>query len=139
MIDKSSVAAFVAERIRLTGKAQTEIAFEAGFEKPNMITMIKQGKTKLPLAKIGVMAKSLETDPTHLLKLCLAEYQPETWAAISPYMEEMLTGDELSLLRSLRTWVGAPYLVALTENQRNKLDGFMNSMKDTSNKPEASH
>jgi len=135
----SKVARFIAERIRVTGKAQTEIAFEAGFEKPNMITMIKQGRTKLPLAKIGAMAKALETDPTHLLKMCLEEYQPETWDAVSPYMDEMLTGDELSLLRSIRSWVGVPYLAALTEEQRGKLDDFINTMRKPTKEPAAIH
>lgn len=131
MSNKSKVAEFVTERIRFTGKAQTEIAFVAGFEKPNMITMIKQGKTKLPLAKVGAMAKALEADPTYLLKMCLEEYQPETWNAVSPYMEEMLTRDERALLKSIRSWIGAPYLAALTIDQRSKLDEFLTSIKGT--------
>ena len=78
------VATFVRHQIQVLGKPQREIAEEVGFEKPNIITMIKQGKTKLPLAKVGAMARALETDPVYLLKLCLSTYHAETWAVIEP-------------------------------------------------------
>ena len=85
------VAKYISACIKASGKKQYEIALEAGFDSPNVITMIKQGKTKLPINKIGVMSKALEIDPVYLLKLCLSEYQPETYAAIVPFMEEILT------------------------------------------------
>lgn len=128
MINKLSVAAFIAQYIHLSGKSQVDIAIEAGFEKPNIITMLKQGRTKLPLAKIGTMANALETDPTYLLKLCLEEYYPETWNAISPYMDEMLTADEFALLQHLRSCANSPYLASCTADQKRKLQDFLNSM-----------
>lgn len=126
---KSQVASFVAERIRITGKKQVEIAAVAGFDKPNVITMIKQGKTKLPLGKVGPMAKALETDATYLLKLCLEEYQPETWKAISPYMDDMLTSDEIRFMRAVRNWAGVNFISAFTKEQQSKLNAFINSMQ----------
>lgn len=129
MENTSQVAALVTEQIRIIGKKQLEIAEEAGFENPNVITMIKQGRTKLPLGKVGLMAKALELDPTYLLKLCIEEYQPETWDAIRPYMEDMVTADELSIVLSIRNAIGAPYLSALNTDQRKKLDDFILSMR----------
>lgn len=130
MENKSLVAKFVSERIRMTGKKQVEIAEEAGFDQPNVITMIKQGKTKLPLAKVGLMAKALEVDPTHLLKMCLEEYQPDTWMAISPYMEDMVTADEMKILRAIRTGIGAAYISVMTEDQNKALKNFVHAMKN---------
>lgn len=130
-MDKTSiVAALVTEQIRFIGKKQLEIAEIAGFDNANVITMIKQGRTKLPLSKVGSMAKALELDPTYLLKLCIEEYQPETWDAIRPYMDEILTADELSIILSIRNAIGAPYISALNMDQRNKLDDFVLSMKN---------
>lgn len=126
---KSQVASFVAERIRITGKKQVEIAAVAGFDKPNVITMIKQGKTKLPLGKVGPMAKALEADATYLLKLCLEEYQPETWKAIRPYMDDMLTSDEIRFMRAVRNWAGVNFISAFTKEQQSKLNAFINSMQ----------
>lgn len=129
MVISSQVAALVAEQIRITGKKQLQIAEEAGFDNPNVITMIKQGRTKLPLGKVGPMAKALELDPTALLKLCIKEYQPETWEAISPYMDEMLTADELDIVLAIRNAIGAPYLLALNVDQNKKLHDLILSMK----------
>lgn len=123
------VARFIENRIRILGKQQTEIAAECGFEKPNMITMIKQGRTKLPLAKVGPMAKALEADPVQLLKLTMKEYMPETWAAIEPHLDEALTADELRMIRAMRNFVGGPYIAALTDESRKLLDQFMLSLR----------
>lgn len=129
MENTSQVALLVTEQIRLVGKKQLEIAEEIGFESPNLITMIKQGRTKLPLGKVGLVAKALDIDPMYLLKLCIEEYYPETWEAIGPLLEEMVTKDELNIVKAIRNAIGAPYLSALNIEQRSKLDEFILSMK----------
>jgi hypothetical protein len=131
METESVVASFICNRIRILGKPQNEIAAECGFERPNIITMIKQGKTKLPLAKVCLMAKALEADPAHLLKLCLSEYQPENWAVIAPLLDLALTEDEQTLLNHFRDYVGAPYLVALTAESQKQLTKFLQSLRMT--------
>ena len=130
MTNTSQVALLVTEQIRIVGKKQLEIAEEAGFENPNVITMIKQGKTKLPLGKVGLVAKALKIDPIYLLKICIEEYQPETWEAIRPFMDEVVTKDELYMLKVIRNAIGAPYLAALNLDQRSKLDEFILSMSN---------
>lgn len=128
-MDKTdTVAAFVRDRIRVLGKPQKEIAAECGFEAPNVITMIKQGRTKLPLAKVGRMAKALEADPVYLLKLCLSAYQPDTWASLEPLFDLALTQDERTLLGSLRNYAGGLHLTALTPESQRLLDAFLRSL-----------
>lgn len=123
------VAEFIAHRIEVTGKPQKDIAREVGFESPNVMTMIKQGHTKLPLAKIGLMASALETDPIALLKLCLSTYFPENWVKMEPLFESALTKDELVMVRAWREYIGAPYLAALTDEQKKRLGHFLSSLK----------
>lgn len=65
---RSAVADFIASRIKHVGKTQREIAREAGFVRPNVLTMIKRGQTKVPLARVGALARALETDPLMLMK-----------------------------------------------------------------------
>jgi hypothetical protein len=77
------VADYLAQQIILCGKSQKEIAEEVGYEKPNVITMMKQGHTKIPIVKVGAFARALEVDPAYLLRLVCMEYMPETWAAIA--------------------------------------------------------
>jgi hypothetical protein len=126
---ESQVARFIAQRIVITGKQQNIIAKEAGFEKPNIITMLKQGKTRLPLERVGPMAKALETDPVYLLQLCMKEYTPETWNAIEPYLDSAMTEDERKLLCALRAWVGGPFLAALNSESRIHFDNFIRSLR----------
>jgi hypothetical protein len=129
MESTSKVARFIERRIEETGQKQKDIAYKVGFEKPNVITMIKQGKTRLPLDKVGLMANALETDPTQLFQLCMEEYQPATWKVIAPFMEGAMTKDELQLLNSLRTWVGGPFLSALSEESKTHFNKFMASLR----------
>jgi transcriptional regulator with XRE-family HTH domain len=59
-------------------KTQRDIAFEAGFTNPNMLTMIKKGNSKLALDRVATMAASLEVDPKYLLRITLEQYGNET-------------------------------------------------------------
>lgn len=129
MSTQCQVAQFVSEKIQTAGKSQKDIAEQAGFDNPNMITMIKQGKTKLPLAKVGPLAAALGTDPVHLLRLCLSTYQPETWAAIAPLLVSALTSDELCLLNAVRAETGDPLLSSLSDESKEHLDKLMRALR----------
>ena len=132
----SNVARFIAARIEATGQLQKDIAAKVGFEKPNIITMLKQGKTRLPLNKAGPMALALETDPVQLFSMCLEEYYPETWKTMALCMETALTRDELRLIMSLRAAGGAPFLSALSEESQTHLSNYLESLRSS---PSAIH
>lgn len=87
---RSNVAHFIATRIEELGLKLVDIAEVCGFERSNVVTMIKQGKTKLPMDKIGSMARALQTDPFELYRLCMQEYLPSTWEAIEPILDARL-------------------------------------------------
>ncbi len=52
-------------------KTQAEIAAATGFPNPNMITMIKQGISKVALDRVPALARVLECDPAFLMRLAL--------------------------------------------------------------------
>jgi DNA-binding CsgD family transcriptional regulator len=99
-----SVADYLQQAITLSGKSQSEIAREAGFAKPNVITMFKQGLTKVPLSKVGALAKAMGVDPMHLFKLVMNEYEPDTWASIQNVImrQPAMTQAELEILQVIR-------------------------------------
>ena len=69
--------------------------------------MIKQGKTKLPVNKVGPLAKALGVDPVHLLRLTMAEYMPETWETIEDIVgQSLVSAGEMKLLDELRVALG---------------------------------
>ncbi|MCO6048381.1 helix-turn-helix transcriptional regulator [Mesorhizobium sp. RP14(2022)] len=59
-------------------KNQSEIAREAGFKRPNMLSMIKTGESKLPIDRVPALAKALDCDPVRLLKLAFAQSNDKT-------------------------------------------------------------
>lgn len=102
-----TVAQFLTRAIKASGKTQSEICADIGYLKPNIITMFKQGKTKVPLDKVGLLAMSLELDARGFFRMVLGEYMPETLRAIEPYMTiEGMTPQETLLLETYRAACG---------------------------------
>ena len=103
----TSVAEFIADRLAAIDKTQRQVATECGLEHANVITMFKQGNTRLPLNRIGPLAKALEVDPVHLLRLAMREYLPDTWDSIENAMQStLMTARELDLIRAYRAATG---------------------------------
>lgn len=122
-------ARYITARIDKSNKSQQQIAMEAGLGTADDVAMIKTGATKLPIGKIGTIAKALEVDPVELLTMCLQEYFPETWESISPFLETLLTNDELAMVKALRSAVGGPYVMALTPEERKPLNDFIEILR----------
>ena len=124
-----SVAEYIGLQINLCGRSQVEIAHDIGFDKPNVITMIKQGKTKLPMDKIGKFAKAIGVDPIHLFKLCMMEYSPDTWVEIQRMVgQTVMTENEVEFIETIRqAKVVNPKLRTMTEKQ--KLISFVEALK----------
>jgi hypothetical protein len=103
MKTKSEVASYVARSIHLSGKSNIQIAAEAGFPNPNVVSMLAKGNTKVPMARIPALAKAMGTDAKILLDGCLAAYHPELHRVISNLAPSMLISrGELSIIRALR-------------------------------------
>lgn len=71
----SALADFVSRRVLelRVRRTQAEIAAMAGFPNPNMVTMIKNGASKLALDRVPSMARALDCDPAYLLRLALQQ------------------------------------------------------------------
>ena len=88
-VDRALREAFSAKLERLindSDKAQVKLAEELGYENQNMITMIKQGKTRVPLEKVVPLARALDVDPSMLIQAWFTAYMPVALASIKPYM-----------------------------------------------------
>lgn len=129
MTKDHTVAAFIARQINLCGKSQVQIAQECGFDKPNVITMIKQGRTKVPIGKIGRMAKALEIDPVFFLKMCLQEYNPDMMDAITTIIgTPVVTRNEYEIIEVVRQSKVVNPRIANDEHRRALLD-VVNQLK----------
>ena len=130
--DPKKVALVLATLIDGSGKTRKEIASAIGLDKPNMISMLRSGDTKLPLARLGSFAQAVGTDPVALLKLCLREYYPDVWEAINLHLKAAITPDELRMVRALRKVTGVPYLSSISPEERERLDEFLSILTKSS-------
>lgn len=99
----STVAAFVTNRLKEIGKSQKQVATECGFDNANVVTMLKQGLTKIPLGRITAIARALEVDATFLMRLTMREYQPDLWSELERSLAApMLSSHERELIEKVR-------------------------------------
>ncbi len=71
-----SVAQFIADAIDASGRTQQQIADACGFSRPNFISMLKTGKTRVPYERIIPLAQALRVDHRVLARLAIGEYEP---------------------------------------------------------------
>jgi len=65
--------------------SQANIADKLGYARPNMVTMIKQGHSRLPFDKLEKMAELVNLDPKHLLETALEEYEPDIFLMLKKH------------------------------------------------------
>lgn len=98
----SKVARYLSAQIDVSDKSQKEIAEICGYNRPNVITMLKKGQTKLPIERVDAMAKALNVDPVYLLSLTMEEYQPNAWSAIKGILGFAVTANEQEMVELIR-------------------------------------
>lgn len=121
----SRLATYLSKQIdALQGiKTQGDIAREAGFEKPNIISMFKLGKVKVPLDRIPALATAMNVDPAFMFRLALEEYWPDRLDAINTVMGTVASKNEAEILFRIRelTNNGDPALTEALDDQLTKV------------------
>lgn len=115
--EDSKVARFIRQRVLelKPKKSQGEIAAEAGFTNPNMVTLIKTGASKLPLDRVPAMARALDCDPKRLFFLALhQDGQQSTMVAVEETFGTIVTKNKAAWISALReaSDLGDPPLTA---------------------------
>lgn len=105
MAHQSKVAAFLTFHVERSPKLQQQIAEEAGLQKQNIISMMKTGVTKLPMARIPDMAKALDVDPKKLFQLAIEEYMPDLANVIAEVSDckMILSTNEEKIIKKIRS------------------------------------
>jgi chaperonin cofactor prefoldin len=101
-MNNNSFHEYLEKQIAICGKRQKVIAEELGYDKPNIITMFKQGVTKVPLNKVELLAKAIGIDPYSLLKKAMTEYTPGMWSTIEIIRDRAVTDNEYEMVKKLR-------------------------------------
>jgi hypothetical protein len=76
----TEMSAFLTQRLLelRPRKSQAQIADEAGFVNPNILSMLKVGKSKLPLDRVPALAAALDVDPSWLFRMAVAQSNYKT-------------------------------------------------------------
>ena len=107
----SAIAAFLHIKIDESRKRQNEIAREIGYENANILSMMKHGSAKVPFDKVPALAKALDVDAGHLMRLAIEQYWPGLKDIIKSIFGNVVSENELTLVQGLRahpgrSWVG---------------------------------
>lgn len=83
----SALTRFVSKRVDelKSRKPQHRIATETGLERANAFSMMKTGRSKVPLTRIPALARALEADPAHMFRLGIVDM----WPALAPVVDEI--------------------------------------------------
>ena len=124
------VAEYLDAQINLSGLKQKDIATALGYTKPNIVTMFKQGLTKLPIEKVGPFANVLGVDPVHLLRIVMNDYMPDTYNAVVKMLgQEPITEHELAIVTAIRELTGGKNLEMRSEKSKQQLKAFADTLE----------
>ena len=100
----SRIAQFLDRRVlELRPITQSVIAEKAGFANPNMLTMMKQGSSKVPLDRVPQLAAALEVDPRYLFRLAIEQDGFETrQSVIEEIFGTIVSRNELGWIQEIR-------------------------------------
>lgn len=134
-MEKSSIADIIGRALDDTGRTQKEVADELGYTTPNVISMFRQGKMKVPLEKVPALAYALEIDPRRLFLTAMREYAPATLGAIEQVFGSFPTQHERSILEFIRSRTNQADPPMRTARQRKLLVAFCEALMDHPREP----
>jgi len=78
-----SVANYFTQLVDGSELSQKEICKKLGYTKPNLVSMLKTGATKIPLYKIPLIAKIFGVSETEFMVKAMKEYDMELYNAVT--------------------------------------------------------
>lgn len=122
-----SVSELLTGALEMSPRTQSSIAAEIGYEKPNIITMFKQGKTPVPLRVVGPMARAIGLDPVYLMRVVINEQHPGLMDVLEEAIgQSILSRNEKLMVELIREGLSGDDIAPRTKQQK---DAFRQSIK----------
>ncbi len=91
------------ERMDELGLSNSELANQLGYDKPNVVELMRSGAMRVPLHKAVLLATALDLPARELFEALVGEGMPELLATVKAVYDPMaLTSSEVSLITYLR-------------------------------------
>jgi len=119
----TKLAAFLDKHISAVAhkKTQRQIAAEVGWNRPNMVSMIKRGTTRVPWSSVPALAAAIEADPAELFRLAVEDYWPDAHRAAEHIFGTIVSANERELLEFVRNLCGG-FTPSLSEDLKAELE-----------------
>jgi predicted DNA-binding transcriptional regulator AlpA len=102
-----ALATFLVEHQARLEKSDEDMAEALGFSRASIYTLIKEGKMKLPISKVPLLARALDVPASDVLTVVLTEYEPESMEVIRKTWKPIqLTANEKKLVTAYRSLAG---------------------------------
>jgi len=88
-----------------------------------MLSMIKKGKTRLPLERVPALAKALEIDPAVLFRVALKELWPGYHKVVASIFRDVLSEEEWRIIELIRDMVDKEVAYRLPPHRRATPEG----------------
>lgn len=103
----TSVAAMLEQFQTATGATDEQLAKAIGYESGKVITMIKDGRMRLPVNKVVDLAKAIDGNGWQIMRTVLHEGAPDILSALDAVMPgATLATSEVKLIETLRELKG---------------------------------
>ncbi len=79
---------YIEKQLYLSGKSQREVADALGYKNQNIISVFKNGKSKVPVNKVGALATVLGIDKKFFLHMVMNEYMPDVWKSMMEILSD---------------------------------------------------
>jgi len=99
----TTLIALISEGQQRLNMTDEQMSKALGFERTNVIPMIKAGTIKLPIDKVPALAKAIDYPAADVLRVALHDYMPDVLAAIEKIWAPIdMTANERKLIESYR-------------------------------------
>lgn len=102
IVKPTPVHEILAFQLNASTKTQREIAKAIGYKRPNILSMMKTGETRIPIDVAPKLAKEIGLEPWLFTERCIAEYNPDLLNLLSQTFGCSLSENERTMLKIIR-------------------------------------
>lgn len=99
---RSALATFIDEMMEERDLTDRDVALALGYDSGKIIRLVREGKLRLPLEQIPLLADAIGATRKWLMDVAIREYLPETVRALIMAYGTGLTTNELAIVQLVR-------------------------------------